>query len=180
MMPEKRSKREEDLYEKAREFSSENNYVGLLPIVKALSEMRPNSGILRAQLANTYDELGDIKLAEKMFYEAVELDPLHEIISLGLFLCLWDQDNRYDALEEMKRYQVLTNFKCKDYKEIMAEIKIKNKQETWESRSRIIMAVVDRRGPRPTLPTGGRYVCYWDVHVFFPHHRIWLAGFIVY
>ena len=129
-MSEKRSKREEELYEKAKEFSSVENYVGLLPIVKTLSKIRPNSGRLRAQLANTYDELGDIKLAEKTFYEAVELDPLHELISLGLFHCLWDQGNFYDAFEEMKRYQVLTDFQCEDYKEIMAEIKIKNKQET--------------------------------------------------
>ncbi len=42
--------------------------------------------------------------------------------SLGLFHSLWNTDQIDEALAEIKHYQTLTNWKCKNYLEIVAEM----------------------------------------------------------
>ena len=58
--------------------------------------------------------------AEKIFQELVKVSPDNEQISLCLFHVLWDQNNRVDALEEMKRY--LKDNKSEEYSRILSEI----------------------------------------------------------
>ena len=77
-------------------------------------------------LGGVYDyELKQPRKALRCFRKAVEINPQTERASLGLFHCLWRQDRVDEALEEIKRFQVVTNWSCQDYLEIIAEIKEK-------------------------------------------------------
>ncbi|HWY87071.1 MAG TPA: tetratricopeptide repeat protein [Gemmataceae bacterium] len=72
-----------------------------------------------------YTFLNDPRAALPYFQKGVQLSPKTEIASLALFHSLWDTDQTFEALEELKRYQLLTNWSSKDYLEIMQEIKEK-------------------------------------------------------
>ena len=50
------------------------------------------------------------------------LSPKSELASLGLFYAYWGTDQVDKAIAEIKRYQILTNWKCEDYLEIVAEM----------------------------------------------------------
>jgi predicted Zn-dependent protease len=63
--------------------------------------------------------------ALRCFRRATELSPKSERASLGVFHTLWELNRQDQALEEIKRYQVLTDWSCQDYLEIMEEIKEK-------------------------------------------------------
>ena len=59
--------------------------------------------------------------AEALFYEAIDLSPKSERISLSLFHLLWEKDDRKNAVREIKRFSensVLSNH----YLEIAREI----------------------------------------------------------
>ncbi len=66
--------------------------------------------------------LHDPQTALPFLQKAVALSPKTEMASLGLFHALWALDRLDEALAEIKRYQHLTNWKCKDYLEIVAEM----------------------------------------------------------
>jgi tetratricopeptide (TPR) repeat protein len=57
-----------------------------------------------------------------VYRQATRISPESERASIGLFHALWDSDRIDEALAEIKRYQLLTNWKCKDYLEIVAEL----------------------------------------------------------
>jgi hypothetical protein len=57
-----------------------------------------------------------------LFRKLVRLSPCSETASLGLFHSLWSLGREDEALEEIKRFQVLTNFGRADYRTIIAEI----------------------------------------------------------
>ena len=87
----------------------------------------PNANWLLAALL--FVELKKTRAAIPYFEKAVELNPASERSSLGLFHCLWSTNQLDAALEEMKRYQRLTNWASQDYLEIMADIKEKGKPD---------------------------------------------------
>ena len=57
------------------------------------------------------------------FEAAIGLAPRSEMCSLGLFHSLWNLDRVVEALEELKRFQMISH--SKDYDEILAELKEK-------------------------------------------------------
>ncbi len=67
----------------------------------------------------------DPKAALPYFQKAVALSPRTEKASLGLFHALWSLDRVDEALEEIKRFQLLTNWSSQDYWEIVDEIREK-------------------------------------------------------
>ena len=73
-------------------------------------------------LAGMYKDLGKLDRAIPLYRRATQLSPKLERASLGLFHALWESDQLDEALEEMKRFQLLTNWSCRDYVEILAEI----------------------------------------------------------
>ena len=75
-------------------------------------------GIYRVELKRPLEALA-------CYQKAVEAGPKSERASLGLFHTLWELDRFDDALEEIKRFQLLTNWSCEDYLKIMDEIKEK-------------------------------------------------------
>jgi len=98
--------------------------MGVIKGMEELVELNPNYALFRAVLANAYQEFGKSDVAEQEFKKSVELDPTSEIISLGLFHCLWGQDKPVEALDEMKIFLSISD--SEDYRSILNEI-----NETW-------------------------------------------------
>jgi tetratricopeptide (TPR) repeat protein len=69
-----------------------------------------------------FSALNKAEEAIPCFQSAVRLAPRSELASLGLFHSLWKTGREDEAFEEMKRYQLLNDWSCKDYLEIVAEI----------------------------------------------------------
>ena len=80
----------------------------------------PDSGIIRAVLADAYNDLGNMDKAEAEFKKAVKLKSDSEIVSLGLFHCLFGQDKKHEAFAEMDRFLEISD--CNDYRQIIKEI----------------------------------------------------------
>jgi len=69
-----------------------------------------------------YRDMQKFTDAVAVYRRAVLLAPKNERVSLGLFHALWQSDQKDAALEEIKRFQMLTNWSCKDYLAIVAEL----------------------------------------------------------
>jgi tetratricopeptide (TPR) repeat protein len=67
-------------------------------------------------------ELNQPAKAIPLLRKAVQWKPESEKSSLGLFHSLLNAGLQDEALDELKRFQVLTNFRSKDYREIIAEL----------------------------------------------------------
>ena len=82
----------------------------------------PNHAPIYWYLGGIYSDLKMPARAIAHYQKATQLDPGSKRASLGLFNAFWDNDQVDEALEEMKRFQVLTNWSCREYVEILAEI----------------------------------------------------------
>ena len=92
-------------------------------LMEALVRRFPEQAPLHWYLGGLYlSEAKQPKKAVSHFQKAVRLAPKSERASLGLFHALWDTNRVDEALAEIKRYQLLTNWKCQDYREIIAEL----------------------------------------------------------
>ncbi len=114
---------EKEKFNLVQELSRKGDLEGVIKGMEELVELEPNYALFRAVLANALDEFGKSDVAEKEFKKSVELDPTSEIISLGLFHCLWGQDKQIEAFDEMKRFMSISD--CEDYRSILKEIKEK-------------------------------------------------------
>lgn len=114
------SKLEKNKFAKAKELSEKGDILGMLEVMKDLVKSNPESAVFRAVLANAYWSVGELETAEKEFRDAVQLAPESEKVSLGLFHCLWDQNKKDEAFEEMKRFMTIAD--SEDYRAIVKEI----------------------------------------------------------
>lgn len=89
-------------------------------IMRELAANNTRHAVIRAVFANTLVDCGDYAEAESEFYAAVQLRPTSELISLGLFHCLWDQGKTDQALKEIKRFLEISD--SEDYRKIVEEI----------------------------------------------------------
>ena len=124
------SKSEKEKFSEAQKLCEAGDFAAELKLRIKLAESNPESSCHRAKLGLVYEELGELEPAEREYRKAVKLDPTWELASLGLFHILWDQDRRDEAFEEMKRFQLISDWASADYREIMKEIK-----EKWGSDS---------------------------------------------
>ena len=85
-----------------------------------LLEKDPQSTRILAALGLVCYELGALDEAVGVFKRAVELSPALEGVSKGLFHSLWKLEKRVEALEEIKRFQTISD--SEDYREILKEI----------------------------------------------------------
>jgi tetratricopeptide (TPR) repeat protein len=76
-------------------------------------------------LGGFYRDREQPERAIPLYERATQLSPKLERASLGLFHARWKAGQIDEALEEIKRFQLLTNWSCQDYLDIMAEIKEK-------------------------------------------------------
>jgi tetratricopeptide (TPR) repeat protein len=88
-----------------------------------LAEKDPKSTAVLAILGHVCLDMGDLDGAVSIFKRAVELSPTLEGVSLGLFHSLWKLEKHVEALEEVKRFQSISD--SEDYREIVKEIKEK-------------------------------------------------------
>jgi tetratricopeptide (TPR) repeat protein len=99
------------------------DYRGAVRVLEGLIHQYPDSRLGHLILGYFYYSLLNApRKALPHLRIAVRLGPKSEKASRGLFHCLWDMNRLDEALEEIKRFQLLTNWSCKDYREIVAEI----------------------------------------------------------
>lgn len=89
-------------------------------ILLDLQEKDPKSTAILAILGDVYRDMRLLEEAVSAFKRATQLSPTLEAVSLGLFFCLWQLGKREEALEEVKRFQSLSD--SEDYREIVKEI----------------------------------------------------------
>lgn len=89
-------------------------------ILLELSMRDPNSPAILAVLGDVYWDMGALEEAVSAFRHATDLRPTLEAVSLGLFHCLWKLGRREEALEEVKRFQSISD--SQDYRKIIEEI----------------------------------------------------------
>ena len=117
------------LFEEALNLKSEGDYDRAILVLKKTIRLYPDVSILHWLVGALYFcEFHLPKKALRWFRKAVALAPKTELASLGLFHALWALDRCDEALEELKRYQVLVGYTCEDYCEIVAEI-----NEKWSN-----------------------------------------------
>ena len=108
------------LYALARERSLIKDVEGVAEALRQLVQLRPDSALFNAILANALNSLGQVDEAEHLFKKAVSLAPKSEKFSLGLFHCLWAGAKQEEALEEMKRFLSLVD--SEEYQMLLASI----------------------------------------------------------
>lgn len=107
-------------FNNAMELKNSKSYELALKIFFALKKKLPNSAQLLAAIADTYWKNNEIENAIKYFTQAIKLQPEWEVVSLGLFHCLWTIDETDKAFEEMKRFMAISD--SLDYRAIVKEI----------------------------------------------------------
>ena len=85
-----------------------------------LADKDPQSIKILSGLGLTSMKMGLLEEAVGVFNRAVKLAPALEGVSKGLFHSLWDLGRRVEALEEIKRFQAISD--SEDYREIVREI----------------------------------------------------------
>ena len=128
MSKKKLSKSDRELFEKAQELSCSEDEPRLLLVLQKLVAKRPDIAILHGSLARSFEQNGDLEAAEVEFRKAVELDPESELLSLNLFIHLGDKNRYVEALDETKRFMLISD--SDDYREIVKEI-----NEKWDNGS---------------------------------------------
>ena len=83
-------------------------------------EKDPECTATLATLGHVCYKMGDWDGAVSVFKRCVELSPILEAVSLGLFHSLWKLGRHVEALEEVKRFQSISD--SEDYREIVKEI----------------------------------------------------------
>jgi predicted Zn-dependent protease len=85
-----------------------------------LAQQDPKSTAILAVLGDVYWDLEELEEAISTFRRAIEIAPTLEAVSLGLFHCLWKLERREEAMEEIKRFQTISD--SEDYRQIVKEI----------------------------------------------------------
>ena len=85
-----------------------------------LAQQDPRSVRILAALGSVYYDLGAWDEAASVFRRGIAIAPTLEGISKGLFHSLWKLERRVEALEEVKRFQAVSN--SDDYLRIIEEI----------------------------------------------------------
>jgi tetratricopeptide (TPR) repeat protein len=85
-----------------------------------LSEKDQQSTRILAGLGLACMEMGALDEAVNVFKRAIKISPTLESVSKGLFHSLWKLERRVEALEEIKRFQTISD--SEDYTEIVKEI----------------------------------------------------------
>jgi predicted Zn-dependent protease len=89
-------------------------------ILARLNREDPESATILAVLGDVYWDLGRLSDAVITFSRATRLSPTLEAVSLGLFHCLWKLGRQDEAMEEIKRFQTISD--SQDYRDIIEEI----------------------------------------------------------
>jgi len=102
---------------KIRDEGRSREAIGILEnIAKHYPNFAPTYGIIGGILR----ELGEMNKAAHYFKKVVELKPMSELGSLGLFHSFWAMGLKKEALDEIKRFQRISH--SEEYDSILKEI----------------------------------------------------------
>lgn len=91
-------------FDEAIRCRDKNMYIeAVIAIDRAIASC-PSHGGLHAMRGHFLAQLHNYPEAESAFRAAVELSPVSELASLGLFHARWDMDRHADAIEEARRF----------------------------------------------------------------------------
>lgn len=109
-----------EMFQKAIDLRDQKNYSEALKILQDIEDQCLNSPNFFAVSASICWELKQLDNSIKNFKEAIKLAPQSELVSLGLFHCLWELKRFDEAFEEMKRFSTISF--SQEYKNIIEEI----------------------------------------------------------
>jgi tetratricopeptide (TPR) repeat protein len=104
----------------AANFIDEERYEDALSLLRELNARNPESAVVLAKLGEVYWELQNLPIAIDCFRAATKHSPSSETVSLGLFHCLWENEQRIEALDEAKRFFHVAD--SADYRKIVREL----------------------------------------------------------
>jgi len=89
-------------------------------LLLSIAEQAQQFPAYHAVLGHVQWQLKKLDGAIEAFHQAVRLAPDSEVVSLGLFHCLWQAERTDDAFDEMKRF--LVNNESEEYTQLLADI----------------------------------------------------------
>ncbi len=113
-------KERKEFFDRALALRNSGNAEEACKILAFLIRESPLSSAFYAIKGSIHRDLRQLEEATWCFSRAVELKPELELVSLGLFHSLWEQDEQIAAMEEIKRF-ILAGGISRDYREIIAE-----------------------------------------------------------
>lgn len=110
----------ENQLSKALKFQDAGQLESAKNLLLELTEKDPQSIRILTALGSVYYDTRNWDEAVSVFKRTVELSPALEGVSKGLFHSLWKLGRHVEALEEVKRFQSISD--SEDYREIVKEI----------------------------------------------------------
>ena len=110
--------------------NDENSHEVALHILLGLLKKYEENSTINGLIATTYRFLNDLKKSILYFQRTVDLNPLSELASLGLFHGLYDIGEYSSAFNEMSRF--LDSNKPKNYKITLKELHEQLSEQTPE------------------------------------------------
>ncbi len=104
----------------ASEHANSGNFEAASKLLEQLLKEYSDSSLVSASLANAYWNLERLDDAVTYYKLSISLSPDFEQASLGLFHCLWDQGEKDEAFEEIKRFMLIAD--SEEYRKIIDEI----------------------------------------------------------
>jgi predicted Zn-dependent protease len=109
-----------DSFSEARNLRDSGNLPGARNVLLDLSKRDPTSPAIFSVLGDVCWEMELREEAANAFRQATRLSPKLEAASLGLFHCLRELGRQEEALEEVKRFQSVSD--SEDYRKIVKAI----------------------------------------------------------
>ena len=105
----------------AIKLANQGRYGEAVQILEELRETHQESASVHSLLGNAFWMMGDLPRAVHSFGKAAELSPKSELASLGLFHTLMQAGDKQSAVQEMNRFQSVTD--SLEYKDIARNLK---------------------------------------------------------
>jgi tetratricopeptide (TPR) repeat protein len=115
---------DQEIFEKGLSLKDSGDLRKALRVLSPLETRLPDAAPLLAVIGDIYWDLGEFQSAISYFQKAVCKAPTWTTASLGLFHTLWEGGRRNEALEEIKRFTLLTG--SHEYDEVIREINEKS------------------------------------------------------
>jgi tetratricopeptide (TPR) repeat protein len=108
------------LFEYALSLREAGNLPSAISELESLAEDHSDDGALISMLAISYYEDGRYSEAVPLFRQRVLVKPTSMHLSVGLFFSLWNLAREAEALEELYRFQSVSDWP--DYREILKDL----------------------------------------------------------
>ena len=108
------------MFSQAVSLKEQGDMIAAKDVLISLVELDPESTAAVLILGDVYQSLNRREDAIDAFRQAIELSPMLEAASLALFHCLWESGKRDEAMEELKRFQSISD--SEEYRKIVSAI----------------------------------------------------------